>query len=35
VVAGALGATKADIIDYMPIHSAVAGIGFAAWGGQP
>ena len=31
VVAGAMGATKADIIDYMPIHSAIAGIGFAAW----
>lgn len=34
VVAGAMGATKADIVDYMPIHSAIAGIGFAAWGGR-
>ena len=34
VVGGAMGATKADIIDYMPIHSAIAGIGFAAWGGK-
>ncbi len=31
VVGGAMGDTKADIIDYMPIHHAIAGVGFAAW----
>jgi protocatechuate 4,5-dioxygenase beta chain len=31
VVGGAMGTAKAEIIDYMPIHSAIAGIGFAAW----
>ena len=31
VVAGAMGSAKAEIVDYMPIHSAIAGIGFAAW----
>lgn len=28
---GAMGNTKAEIVDYMPIHSAIGGIGFASW----
>ncbi len=31
VPAGAMGDTKAEIIDYMPIHHVITGVGFAAW----
>ena len=32
VAAGAMGKTRADIVDYTPIYHAIAGIGFASWG---
>lgn len=32
VVGGAMGGIKADIIDYMPIHHVITGVGFASWG---
>ena len=31
VAAGAMGATRAEIIDYMPIYMAITGVGFASW----
>lgn len=31
VPAGAMGNTKAEIIDYMPIHHVVTGVAFASW----
>jgi protocatechuate 4,5-dioxygenase beta chain len=31
VVGGAMGACKATIIDYMPVHHIITGVGFAAW----
>jgi hypothetical protein len=31
VVAGAMGDTRAEIIDYMPIHHIITGVAFAAW----
>jgi protocatechuate 4,5-dioxygenase beta chain len=31
VPAGAMGATKAEIIDYMPVHHIITGVAFASW----
>jgi hypothetical protein len=31
VPAGAMGSTKAEIIDYMPIHHVITGVAFASW----
>lgn len=31
VPAGAMGNTKAEIIDYMPVHHIITGVGFASW----
>ncbi|MCC6473550.1 MAG: hypothetical protein IT514_07380 [Burkholderiales bacterium] len=31
VVGGAMGSTKATIVDYMPIHHVITGVGFAYW----
>jgi protocatechuate 4,5-dioxygenase beta chain len=31
VPAGAMGSTKAEIIDYMPIYHIITGVAFAAW----
>jgi len=31
VVAGAMGDRKATIVDYIPVHHAVTGLGFAFW----
>lgn len=32
-VAGALGARKAEVVDYIPLHHTVTGLGFAYWPG--
>lgn len=34
VVAGAMGASKATIVEYMAVHHAIAGLGFAYWAGH-
>ena len=31
VVGGAMGDTKATVVDYMAAHTAITGIGFAYW----
>jgi hypothetical protein len=31
VVGGAMGECQARIIDYMPVHHIITGVGFAAW----
>ncbi len=31
VVGGAMGETRAHIIDYMPVHHIITGVGFATW----
>jgi hypothetical protein len=31
VVGGAMGSRKATIIDYMPVHHIITGVGFASW----
>ena len=31
VVGGAMGATKAEILEYIPIHHVIVGVAFAAW----
>lgn len=34
VVAGACGARRAKIVDYIPAHHAVTGLGFAYWAAE-